>query len=257
MTPPRQPELDDATLAGSGTDRAVLLRAEGIRAGYGKKEILHGVTLEVRAGEIVVLAGANGAGKSTFLKVVAGLLKPAGGSICLDGHDMTGLPTHTRCRLGVRYLLQGGEVFPSLTVGENLGVAAGNGNQDNHAIEPVVSLFPALRAKLQYRAGLLSGGERQMLAIAMVLMTEPRLLLLDEPTAALAPSLAAETLRRIGEYCAQKSLAVVLVEQRLREAFSICHRAIGMKAGIIAAQTTEPAAWLLSGRLDSILFLTD
>jgi ABC-type branched-subunit amino acid transport system ATPase component len=256
MMQPGQIESVNAGLAGPAAENAILLRAKGVRAGYGKKEILHGVDLDVKAGEIVVLAGANGAGKSTFLKVVAGLLKPTAGSICLVGQDVTRLAVHSRSRLGVGYLLQGGEVFPSLTVRENLGVAAGDGAQDPNAIEPVLSLFPTLRARLQQRAGLLSGGERQMLALAMVLMTRPRLLLLDEPTAALAPSFAAETLGKISEYCNHQGMAVVLVEQRLREALCIAHRALALVLGRLALHTTDPRTWIDSPELH-LRFLGD
>jgi ABC-type branched-subunit amino acid transport system ATPase component len=243
MMQPGQIESVNAGLAGPAAANAILLRAKGVRAGYGKKEILHGVDLDVKAGEIVVLAGANGAGKSTFLKVVAGLLKPSAGTIWLDGQDVTRLPAHRRSRLGVGYLLQGGEVFPSLTVQENLGIAIGDGAQDSNAMEPVLSLFPPLRVKFQQRAGLLSGGERQMLALAMVLMTRPRLLLLDEPTAALAPTVAAETLRKVSEYCQKQRMGVVLVEQRLREALYVAHRAVALVLGRLQLQTAEPRHW--------------
>jgi len=243
MMQPGQIESVSAGLAGPAAENAVLLRAKGVRAGYGQKEILHGVDLDVKAGEIVVLAGANGAGKSTFLKVVAGLLKPSAGTIWLDGQDVTRLPAHRRSRLGVGYLLQGGEVFPSLTVQENLGIAIGDGAQDSNAMEPLLSLFPPLRVKFQQRAGLLSGGERQMLALAMVLMTRPRLLLLDEPTAALAPTVAAETLRKVSEYCQEQRMGVVLVEQRLREALRFAARALALVIGRVELETCNPSQW--------------
>lgn len=253
MTPSTQFEPSDAPRERSGADNAVLLRVEGIRAGYGKKEILHGADLDVQTGEIVALAGANGAGKSTFLKVVAGLLKPTAGTVQLDGKDVTSLPAHHRSRLGVGYLLQGGEVFPSLTVQENLGIAIGDGARDSNAIEPVLSLFPPLRGKLQQRAGLLSGGERQMLALAMVLVTKPRLLLFDEPTAALAPSIAAETLRKVSGYCLEQRMSLVLVEQRIRDAFAIAHRCFIMAGGRVAPELRSPGVLLADSHLDHLL----
>jgi ABC-type branched-subunit amino acid transport system ATPase component len=243
MKPLQQIESVNPGVAGIEKETAVVLRAEDIRAGYGKKEVLHGVTLEVRRGEIVALVGANGAGKSTLLKVVAGLLKPTAGRIWFDGQDVTCLPAYRRSQMGVGYLLQGGEVFPSLTVQENLGIAGGNGVQDLDAIDPVLRLFPPLRTKFRQRAGLLSGGERQMLALAMVLVRKPRLLLLDEPTAGLAPSIAAQTLRKVGDYCQLQQMAVVLVEQRLREALYVAHRALALILGQPGMQTTEAQHW--------------
>jgi ABC-type branched-subunit amino acid transport system ATPase component len=253
MTPSTQFEPSDASRGRSGADSAVLLRVEGIRAGYGKKEILHGVDLEVKAGEIIVLAGANGAGKSTFLKVVAGLLKPTAGTVQLDGKDVTSLPAHRRTRLGVGYLLQGGEVFPSLTVEENLSTASGHDSLDPESVEPVLSLFPPLRQMLQRRAGLLSGGERQMLALAMVLVRQPRLLLLDEPTAALAPSIASETLHKVSEFCQQQGIGAVLVEQRLREALAFSDRALALVLGRVEMETRDPHQWADSVDLHSRL----
>ncbi len=238
----------------AGAGQAPLLRVEGIHAGYGKKEILHGITLEVNPGEVVLLAGANGAGKSTLLKVIAGLLKPTSGHVYLNGVEITGLPAGRRARQGVGYLLQGGEVFPSLTVWENLTFAMGNRTGEPELIEPVLSLFPPLRAKLRQRAGLLSGGERQMLALAMVLIRQPGMLLLDEPTAALAPALAAETLRRVGDYCQEQRTAVLLVEQRLRDAFAIAHRCLIMASGRAAPEFGSPGVLLVAGRLDDLLF---
>jgi len=253
MTQPAKHGQAGAPLQQSGAESVALLRLEGIRAGYGKKEILHGIDLEVRPGEIVVLAGANGAGKSTLLKVVAGLLRPRAGTVKLDGSDVTSLPTHRRSRLGIGYLLQGGEVFPSLTVEENLSTASGHDSLDPDSVEPVLSLFPSLRQKLQRRAGLLSGGERQMLALAMVLVRQPRLLLLDEPTAALAPSIASETLHKVSEFCQQRDIGAVLVEQRLREALAFADRALALVLGRVEMETRNPRQWADSVDLHSRL----
>ncbi|MFZ5926304.1 MAG: ABC transporter ATP-binding protein [Acidobacteriota bacterium] len=251
MTPPEQIEsLSTGSTPIKKKEDAVLLRAEGIRAGYGKKEVLHGVDLEVKAGEIVVLAGANGAGKSTLLKVVAGLLKPIAGRVCFNGKDATHLLAHERSRLGIGYLLQGGEVFPSLTVRENLSIALGDGSPDSQALDAVLNLFPLLGAKLQRRAGLLSGGERQMLALGMVLVRRSGLLLLDEPTAALAPPQAAEALQKIADYSRRLGVGVVLVEQRLRRAATVADRVIILAAGQVLRQTGEPLKWLNSAQYD-------
>jgi urea transport system ATP-binding protein len=249
---PKQTESVNPGVAGIERENAVVLRAEDIRAGYGKKEVLHGVTLEVRPGEIVALVGANGAGKSTLLKVVAGLLKPTAGRIWFDGQDVTRLPAYRRSRMGVGYLLQGGEVFPSLTVEENLRAACGEHSQHPDAMVPVLRLFPPLRTKFQQRAGLLSGGERQMLALAMVLVKKPRLLLLDEPTAALAPTIATALLSTISEHCRKQEIATLLVEQRLRQVLERADRALALVGGSLAAATNRPAAWLDPGILDFV-----
>jgi len=202
--------------------------------------------LEVRRGEIVALAGANGAGKSTLLKVIAGLLQPYRGAVFFDGTNVTGLEAHQRSRLGITYLLQGAEVFPSLTVQENLEMALREDHGEETALSAMMDMFPVLRTKRQYQAGLLSGGERQMLALGMVFIRGGRLLLLDEPTAALAPIQAAEALRRLADYSRSRGLSIVLVEQRLRQALSIADRAILLVSGNTAGEIADPSAWLRS-----------
>jgi ABC-type branched-subunit amino acid transport system ATPase component len=183
---------------------------------------------------------------------LAGLLRPSSGAVFLEGRDITRFPPHARRRLGIGFLLQGGEVFASLTVQENIDLAS-DGAFLAPAV-PIMELFPALRPNWQKRAGLLSGGERQMLALAMVLARDCRVLLLDEPTSALSPALAAATLRDIAQYCKQRATAVVLVEQRLREALGVASRAVALVEGSAAYETTEPAVWLRSGSLDAHFF---
>ena len=246
MMPAGQIKSVNPGVTGTEKENAVVLRAEDIRAGYGKKEVLHGVTLEVRRGEIVALAGANGAGKSTLLKVIAGLLQPYRGAVFFDGTNVTGLEAHQRSRLGITYLLQGAEVFPSLTVQENLEMALREDHGEETALSAMMDMFPVLRSKRQYQAELLSGGERQMLALGMVFIRGGRLLLLDEPTAALAPIQAAEALRRLADYSRSRGLSIVLVEQRLRQALSIADRAILLVSGNTAGEIADPSAWLRS-----------
>ncbi len=232
------------------------LQVERLRAGYGKKEILRGLSLKVGQGEIVALIGPNGAGKSTLLKVIAGLLRPWEGSVWLDGTEITALPVHQRVQKGLAYFIQGGEVFPSLTVRENLemGALMFPKAKRQEAIEGVLSLFPALKENWHRRAGLLSGGQRQALALGMVLLKRPKVLLLDEPSAGLAPKLAHEILAKVRELNEHLGITVLLVEQRVREALQVAHRAVALVNGTFAAETNEPASWLVEGALDAFFF---
>jgi len=245
----------DKTLFSEAPKTETALRLERIRAGYGKKEILRGLSLAVQAGEIVALIGANGAGKSTLLKVAIGLLPPWEGSVYWDGRDITRQPVHERVRMGIAYLIQGGEVFPSLSVKENLemGVLALSKSQREEAIEMVVSLFPALRDNWSRRAGLLSGGQRQALALGMVLCQRPKVLLLDEPSAGLAPKWAQDILSKVQELNQRLGITVLLVEQRVREALSTAHRAVVLVGGEIALETRHPEELLTSGELEMFL----
>ena len=178
-----------------------MLRLKDIHASYNKREILRGASIEVRKGEITALVGPNGAGKSTLLKVISGLLKTLNGKVYLSDKDITPLPTHLRVKLGISYFLQGGSVFPHLRVCDNLelgGINLSNGRIEERT-EEVLKIFPHLKDKFKSRAGLLSGGERQMLALGIVLMTRPKLLLLDEPSTGLAPKLVREILDKVVE----------------------------------------------------------
>jgi len=237
---------------------ATVLRVEDLHAGYGGKEVLRGVSLTLRAGEIVALIGPNGAGKSTLLKVIAGLVPPTRGSVWLGGREVTAWPPHRRVRHGLAYFLQGGEVFPSLTIRENLEVGAWTlpKSERQKAMESVLALFPVLRENWHCRAGLLSGGQRQALALGMVLLKRPKVLLLDEPSAGLAPKLAQEILSKVRELNGHWGVTVLLVEQRVREALTLAHRAIVLANGHIALETDHPLELLNYGRLER-LFLGD
>lgn len=218
----------ETTIAPPGPAALALLGApalavSGLRTGYGKKPIIQGAALQVREGSVVAILGLNGCGKSTLIKALAGQLRAWSGEIRLFERDVTRLPLHQRARLGVGYLLQGGEVFPSLTVRENLELAAALAVKDKPRvnIERALHWFPDLRSLYKRRSGLLSGGQRQMLALAMVLVRRPSLLLLDEPSAGLAAGLAQEVLLKTREIAHAEQLTVVLVEQRQREALLI------------------------------------
>ena len=203
---------------------SALLEIDDLRAGYGDHEILRGVGLRVEAGEIVAIIGPNGAGKSTLLKTIAGLLPPRSGDVRFDGTPIGGRAPDAIIRRGLCYVPQESNVFPGLSVEENLliGGWAASSRRAERA-RAVVELFPVLGERRRQRAGSLSGGERQMLAIAMALMVEPTLLLLDEPSAGLAPSLQRLIFDRIREING-RGVAIVLVEQNARESLQLCRR---------------------------------
>ena len=201
------------------------LSACGIVAGYGAAdEILQGVDLRVGAGEIVCIIGPNGAGKSTLMKVIAGLVKPKAGRVSLDGADLTARAPRDIARAGLAYVPQEHNIFPTLTVRENLEIGGYVDRQASaRGIAAAFARFPVLGRKSRHAARTLSGGERQMLAVAMALMVEPRVLLLDEPSAGLSP-VAAETLFDAIVEINRDGLAIGMVEQNASEALAIAHR---------------------------------
>lgn len=237
-------------------DKGIILKVDDIFAGYGKKEVLRGISLEVREGEIVALIGPNGAGKSTLLKVISGMLSPVRGHIYLNGKEITAIPTHRRVREGILHFLQGGQVFPSLTVKENLemgalGLSAG---KQKEAIDRVTEIFPELGKDVKKRAGLLSGGQRQMLALATILIKEPRILLLDEPSAGLAPNLVLEFMKKVDEISKAFRMTILLVEQNVRQALELAQKAYVLVGGQIQAEYENPKALLTPGDLERIFF---
>jgi ABC-type branched-subunit amino acid transport system ATPase component len=201
-----------------------LLEAVGVRSGYGDMEVLHGVSVELESGELVTIIGPNGAGKSTLLKTIFGLLKPKEGRILFSGEEITGLPPHRIVRRGMCYVPQVDNVFPSLTVEENLQMGAfilKDGIKERLA--RVYELFPVLRERRRQRAGKMSGGERQMVAMGRALMLDPQALLLDEPTAALAPNLVEQVFKSILRI-RESGVAILMVEQNARESLAISDR---------------------------------
>lgn len=210
-----------------------VLRVEGAHAAYRRKEILRGLSLEVRRGELVVVIGTNGSGKSTLLRVIAGLLGLQSGAVRLDGASIMGLAAHQRNRLGIGYLLQGGEVFRTLTVEENLELASTSGGRPRgHGTQRAYDVFPALHPMRRRKAGWLSGGERQMLAIGMVLSQQPRVLLLDEPSAGLAPAMVRKVIGEVSSFAKNAGISTLLVEQNVRTALTVADRLYSIHGGI-------------------------
>lgn len=210
-----------------------LLSATGISAGYGGSPVVRDVSLQVGADEVVAVVGPNGCGKSTLLKALLGLLEVSAGRIELDGRDITHTQTHKLAREQIGYVPQNREVFDSLTITENLQVAGQTLGKSRfrERLAETFEVSPALVALQRRRAGVLSGGERRILAIAMALLVPRKLLILDEPTAALAPSLASDFLESQVPAIAQRGAAVLIVEQRVHACFAVADWAYSMVAG--------------------------
>jgi len=210
-----------------------LLAIDNLSVHYGAIYALHGVTIAVEPGEIVTLIGANGAGKSTTLRAVSGLVKPSSGAITFDGKPLAGLAAHKVLRLGLAQVPEGRGIFPNLTVDENLDLGAfvrDNKKDIASDRERVFALFPRLKERLDQRAGTLSGGEQQMLAIGRALLARPRLLLLDEPSLGLAPQLVQTIFKIIREINASGT-TIFLVEQNAHMALRVAHRAYVLEVG--------------------------
>ncbi|AHD20946.1 urea ABC transporter ATP-binding subunit UrtE [Rhodococcus pyridinivorans] len=192
-----------------------MLELVDVRAGYGRTEILHGISLTVPTGKTVAVMGHNGAGKTTLLRAAVGLLPVTKGKILFDGDDITSLRPSARVARGLAYVPQGQQSFGQLTCRENLQVVADTRRNGRQLVTDMLDLFPALVPLLDRRAGLLSGGQRQQLAIARALITEPRMLILDEPTEGIQPSVVAEIENTIVELGRSGDLGVLLVEQHI------------------------------------------
>ena len=216
-----------------------MLTVEGLDVAYGGSQVVWGVDLSVGFGQVLCLMGRNGVGKTTLLKTVMGLLPPRAGTITFDGADITRWSTDRRARAGIGYVPQGREIFPHLSVEENLRVAqlgCGRGN----GMDDVLELFPALRRLLARKGGVLSGGEQQMLAIGRALLTRPKLLILDEPTEGIQPSIILEIEDAIRRIKTELGLAVLLVEQYLDFAERLADAYVIMaKGAVVAAGATR------------------
>ncbi|MBO9578776.1 MAG: urea ABC transporter ATP-binding subunit UrtE [Microbacteriaceae bacterium] len=207
-----------------------MLELRNVTAGYGRTKVLQDVTVEIPAGQAVSIMGHNGAGKTTLLRVATGLLPVMSGQVLIDGEDVTRMPPSKRVRRGLGYVPQGQQSFPQMTTLENLQLVA----RRQSDIEEVFALFPALRDLLSRRAGLLSGGQRQQLAIARTLLTKPRLLVLDEPTEGIQPNVVADIERVIIDLTRRGDLSVLLVEQHVGFALRSTNAFYVLQSGRIA-----------------------
>jgi ABC-type branched-subunit amino acid transport system ATPase component len=244
------------SLAGaSHTARAPVLTINGIEARYGKKIILHGVSLVAQPGAMTALLGVNGAGKSTLLKVIMGLLPPTAGTLHIGNRDITRLPTPERAALGIGYLTQGGRVFPNLSVRENIAIATQVMPRARRrgAAEAALAGATVLRGKANLRAGLLSGGERHALAFAMLLACGPKLVLLDEPSAGIAPAFARAFLGEIVVQTRERGITALLVEQNVGLALEMADHAVALVSGCVAMTTSTPSEWRSERVLNAIL----
>lgn len=217
-----------------------MLTVDNLKVAYGRVEALHGVSISVAQGEIVTIIGANGAGKSTLLRAICGVLAPSSGTIHFDGADVTALTSPTMIRRGVAMVPEGRHVFPELTVQENLDLGAyyrRDVSMVRSDLERVLTLFPMLRERLRSAGGLLSGGQQQMLALGRALMSRPRLLLLDEPSLGLAPTIV-QQIGRIIRDLNSGGTTILLVEQNARMALRLAHRAYVLSAGLVARAGT-------------------
>jgi len=234
----------------------IILEAVGVSGGYPTRPVLHQIDCRLVRGELLVLIGTNGAGKSTFLKAIMGLVPLSAGSIRFDGQTIDGWLPHERARRGLAYVMQSGSIFPNLTVDENMQAATADLSEParTEGIESALDVFESLREARGQRAGLLSGGQRQMLALTMILARQPRVLLLDEPCAGLAPDLVSMVLERLAGICASQGTAIFLIEQNVRAALDVAHRAILMERGRITLETARPREWRTSGNLERLLW---
>ncbi|OGL06435.1 MAG: ABC transporter ATP-binding protein [Candidatus Rokubacteria bacterium RIFCSPLOWO2_02_FULL_68_19] len=217
-----------------------MLRLDGIHCYYGDVHVLKDVSLQLSPGEILCLLGRNGAGKTTTLRAIMGLVTPRSGRIALDGRELTGLRPHEIPRFGIGYVPQGRRIFPFLTVGENLKMGLLLKGSGDEALDWVLDLFPALRPRLRQRAGTLSGGEQQMLATARALCTGPKVLLMDEPSEGLMPTLIRRLLDTI-RALKVRQVGVLLVEQKIDLALRVADRVALLENGSIRYESTPEA----------------
>ena len=230
----------------------MLLAIDDLRAGYGESVVLDGVSLALPEGGSLAVLGRNGVGKSTLLLTIMGFTRVASGRMWWRGRDISGLAPHRRARLGIGWVAQEREIFPSLTVEENLTVAARVGRWD---VPAVYGLFPRLAERRRNMGSHLSGGEQQMLAIARALMTNPALLLLDEPLEGLAPIIVEELAAAIGRMMADEGTAIVLVEQHAAVALSLARDAVVIERGTVALRGASQALMADQAGLDRLIGL--
>jgi branched-chain amino acid transport system ATP-binding protein len=223
---------------------SALLEVLDVSSGYGLGQVLDSVGLRVDSGEVVAVVGANGAGKTTLLRTIAGIVKPMRGRIVFSGQAISGMPAHQMAGLGLALVPEGGRLFPFMTVGENLELGAyavTSRAERRRVIDEMMALFPILAERRQQMAGSLSGGERQMCAIARALMSSPRLLMLDEPSAGLSPLMLEKVLAMLRAVVQSHQVSVLLVEQHVEDALEMAHRAYVIEGGRIVKTGTGQA----------------
>ena len=212
--------------------KEIVLSALRLRSGYGGKPVLQGIDMDVREGEIVAVIGRNGVGKSTLMRTLIGLLPPTEGRIVFKGEDISALAAHRRARLGIGYVPQGRDVFPRMSVEENLRVGEMTGGKVGpEDYQRVYATFPILAERRSQRAGILSGGQQQQLAIGRVMIGKPSLILLDEPSEGIQPSIVQEIARTLRRTVLEKTLTVLLVEQNLELVLGMASRFLFMENG--------------------------
>ncbi|UZE49901.1 ABC transporter ATP-binding protein [Rhodopseudomonas sp. P2A-2r] len=222
--------------------KEVILNTVGLRAGYGGKPVLQGLEIEVRESEIVAVIGRNGVGKSTLMKSLIGLVPPMDGSIVFRGEAIETLPAFRRARLGIGYVPQGRDVFPRLTVGENIAVGAAiKGRLTDQARKNIIETFPILGERWSQAAGTMSGGQQQQLAIGRVLVADPQLILLDEPSEGIQPNIVQDIARDMVALNRKTGVTIILVEQNLDMIRAMAQRCYVMEKGRIVADLDRSA----------------
>jgi branched-chain amino acid transport system ATP-binding protein len=217
-----------------------MLEVRDLSSHYGGVQVLRDFSLDLAPGEVLALLGRNGAGKTTALKAIMGLVKASGGSIAFDGAELTGLPAHRIPTLGIGYVPQGRRLFGEMSVEENLRIGRLVRPVDPASLDRILALFPILRERMGQRAGNLSGGEQQMLAVARALCLDPKLLLMDEPTEGLMPSMIGKILETV-RLLKQRGVAVVFVEQKVEAALGVADRVAFIENGRLCETATPEA----------------
>lgn len=216
-----------------------MLRVESLRAGYGRIPVLQGVDFSAAEGECIGILGHNGMGKTTLMRTIAGQIGATSGAIRLDEVDVTGLPSHERARRGLGYVPQGREIFPTLSVAENLRMGTCSVRGSDDVLDNVLTVFPRLRAILGRAGGVLSGGEQQILAIARCLCGNPRAMLLDEPTEGIQPSIVDEISDQLLSLKRKGGLTIILVEQSLHFIRQLADRVLVMQKGVLVRELSS------------------
>ena len=231
---------------------SALLNVESVCAGYGASNVLFDVNLTIREGEVATLLGRNGMGKSTLVKCLCGWLKPTAGSITFAGQNVTAAPAHVIGKLGLGLVPEGRQVFPTLTVRENLIATASTANGNAWNLDRVITFFPRLGERINQLAGTLSGGEQQMLAIGRALMTNPRLLILDEATEGLAPLVRADIWRALAKLKEEK-LAMLVIDKDLRALLPLANHHRGLEKGRVVINGTSAEIMEQQERLHALI----